>query len=70
LSFRGKLDNNKELIKFCNILEKVCVETVESGIMTKDLALCIHGKGLHEGHYVNTETFLDRLDKNLKAKMN
>ncbi len=70
LIFRGRLDDNKELIEFCNILEKVCVETVESGIMTKDLALCIHGKDLHEGHYVNTETFLDSLDKNLKEKMN
>ncbi len=70
LSFRGKLDNNSELIEFCGTLEKVCVETVESGIMTKDLALCIHGKDLNEGHYVNTETFLENLDKNLKEKMN
>ncbi len=70
LSFRGKLDDNSELIEFCNTLEKVCVETVESGIMTKDLALCIHGKDLNEHHYVNTETFLENLDKNLKEKMN
>jgi len=70
LSFRGKLDNNTKLIEFCDTLEKVCVETVENGIMTKDLALCIHGKDLHVGHYVNTETFLENLDKNLKEKMN
>ena len=70
LSFRGKLDNNKELIEFCSTLEKVCVETVESGIMTKDLALCIHGQDLKQSHYVNTETFLENLDKNLKLKMN
>ena len=70
LSFRGKIDNNKELIEFCSILEKVCVQTVESGIMTKDLALCIHGKDLKENHYVNTETFLENLNKNLKEKMN
>ncbi len=69
LSFRGKLDSNIELINFCNVLEKVCIETVENGIMTKDLALCIHGKNLNENHYVNTETFLDNLEKNLQEKM-
>ena len=70
LSFRGKLDDNLELINFCEILEKVCIETVENGVMTKDLALCIHGKDLNESHYVNTETFLENLDNNLRAKMN
>ena len=70
LSFRGKLDDNLELINFCEILEKVCIETVENGVMTKDLALCIHGKDLNESHYVNTETFLENLDKNLRTKMN
>ena len=70
LMFRGKLDNNPELIEFCETLEKVCVQTVESGIMTKDLALCIHGKKLNESHYVNTQTFLNTLDENLKNQMN
>ena len=70
LAFRGKLDNNLELIEFCNTIEKVCVETVESGIMTKDLALCIHGKKLNTNHYVNTETFLSSLDHNLKQAIN
>jgi len=70
LMFRGKLDNNPELIEFCETLEKVCVQTVESGIMTKDLALCIHGKKLNESHYVNTQTFLNALDENLKNQMN
>ena len=69
LAFRGKLDNNHELIDFCQTLEDVCVETVESGTMTKDLALCIHGKDLNESHYVVTEDFLDALDKGLKIKM-
>ena len=69
LMFRGKLDNNRELIQFCETLEKVCIETVESGIMTKDLALCIHGRDLNENHYVNTETFLNSLDKNLQSHM-
>ena len=70
LMFRGKLDNNPELIQFCKTLETVCIQTVESGIMTKDLALCIHGKELNESHYVNTQTFLNALDENLKNQMN
>ena len=67
LMFRGKQDENSDLIKFCETLEKVCVQTVENGIMTKDLALCIHGKKLEEKHYVNTQEFLDTLDKNLAS---
>ena len=69
LAFRGRLDDNRELIGFCETLEKVCVETVESGNMTKDLALCIHGKNLKPEHYLYTEDFLDVLDKNLKARL-
>ena len=69
LAFRGKLDNNQALIDFCNTLEKVCVDTVESGTMTKDLALCMHGKELNESHYVTTEQFLDALDKGLQSQM-
>ena len=70
LMFRGKLDSNPELIQFCETLETVCIQTVESGIMTKDLALCIHGKELNKSHYVNTQTFLNALDENLKNQMN
>ena len=71
LAFRGKLDGNQQLIDFCLGLEKVCVETVESGIMTKDLAVCIHGNKVNHGeHYVYTEEFLDALDAGLKSKMN
>jgi len=70
LEFRGQLDNNQELIRFSKALEDVCVETVESGIMTKDLAVCVHGnKVKHGDHYVYTEEFLDALDANLKAKL-
>jgi len=69
LAHRGKLDGNTELINFCNTLEKVCVDVVESGRMTKDLALCIHGKDLNESHYLTTEEFLDALNQELKAKM-
>lgn len=43
LAHRGKLDKNQALIDFSSKLEQVCVEVVESGVMTKDLALCIHG---------------------------
>ena len=69
LAFRGKLDNNQELINFCNALEEVCIETVESGKMTKDLALTIKSKAEHGKDYLYTEEFLDAIDENLKNKM-
>jgi len=70
LEFRGQLDNNQELIRFSKALEDVCVETVESGIMTKDLAVCVHGNKVSHGeHYVYTEEFLDALDANLQKKL-
>ena len=70
LAFRGELDNNQELIDFTNKLEDVCIETVESGKMTKDLALTIHGSDLKKEHYLSTEEFLEALDTNLQAKFN
>lgn len=70
LAFRGKLDGNQELIDFCTKLEEVCVETVEKGVMTKDLAVCVHGNKVNHGeHYVYTEEFLDALDKGIQDKM-
>lgn len=70
LEFRGKLDGNQELIDFCQALEQVCVETVESGKMTKDLAVCIHGNKVKHGeHYLYTEEFLDAIDQNLQVKL-
>ncbi|MAZ55796.1 MAG: isocitrate dehydrogenase (NADP(+)) [Flavobacteriales bacterium] len=69
LMFRGEKDKNNELVEFCKSLEDVCIKTIEDGIMTKDLALCIHGKSLTDSHYVNTETFLNTLDNNLKNRM-
>lgn len=70
LAFRGQLDGNAELIRFSEALEQVCVETVESGKMTKDLAVCIHGNKVnHSEHYLYTEEFLDAIDANLKAKL-
>ena len=69
LAFRGKLDGNQELIKFSETLEKVCIETVESGKMTKDLAIAVHGnKVKHGDHFLYTEEFLDAIDGNLKGK--
>jgi isocitrate dehydrogenase len=70
LAFRGKLDQNQELTDFAHTLEQVCIETVESGKMTKDLALIIHGKNLKEEHYLTTQEFLSALDENLQAKRN
>jgi isocitrate dehydrogenase len=69
LAFRGKLDNNQPLIDFAAALEAVCIETVEEGKMTKDLAVCIHGNKVSHGeHYLYTEEFLDAIDNNLRKK--
>ena len=70
LQHRGKLDNNQALIDFCQTLEDVCVETVESGKMTKDLALLIHKENMTKEHYLTTQQFLDALKENLEAKLN
>ncbi|MFL2601819.1 MAG: NADP-dependent isocitrate dehydrogenase [Flavobacteriaceae bacterium] len=69
LAHRGKLDDNKNLINFCLTLENVCVETVESGKMTKDLAVLIHGKKTNSSHYLTTQQFLSELKKNLELKI-
>jgi isocitrate dehydrogenase len=70
LEFRGKLDGNQPLIDFCQTLEKVCVETVESGKMTKDLAVCIHGNKVNHGeHYLYTEEFLEAINTNLQTAL-
>ena len=66
LAHRGKLDNNEELIKFANTLEKVCIECVEGGSMTKDLAILIGPST----KYLTTNQFLDEIDGNLKHKLN
>jgi isocitrate dehydrogenase len=65
LKYRGAFDGTPEVVKFADALEKVCVETVESGKMTKDLAILIGP----EQPFLNTEDFLATLDTNLKAKM-
>jgi len=68
LAHRGKLDGNKELIDFCKTLETTCIETIESGKMTKDLAVLIHSKNLNRSHYLNTQEFLDSIKDNLELK--
>ena len=70
LAHRGKLDDNEALIDFCSTLEQVCIETIESGKMTKDLALLIHEKDMNESHYLTTQEFLDALKENLESKLN
>jgi isocitrate dehydrogenase len=65
LSHRAKLDNNAALAKFATTLEKVCVDTVESGFMTKDLALLVGA----DQKWLSTTGFLDKVDANLKKAM-
>ena len=70
LAHRGKLDGNAELIQFCETLEQVCLEVVESGRMTKDLAVCIHGNSVQHGeHYLYTEEFLEAIDLALRERI-
>lgn len=67
LQHRAKLDDNKPLGVFADTLEKVCVETIESGFMTKDLAICVKGSAsaVQRKDYLNTFEFLDKLSENL-----
>lgn len=70
LAHRGKLDGNQALIDFCHTLEQVCIDTVEAGRMTKDLAILIHGDKLDTSHYLTTEAFLDALRQELDSRLN
>ena len=69
LEFRGLSDGNQALVDFCHKLEAVCIETVESGQMTKDLALTIYGKDLKGEHYLTTEEFMAAIKRNLDKRM-
>lgn len=67
---RAKLDSNESLRKFAETLEVVCVETIEAGYMTKDLAICIKGMSeVTRADYLNTEEFMDKLAENLTKKL-
>ena len=65
LAHRAKLDDNEELQSFSNLLEKVCIKTVEKGFMTKDLALLV---GSNQS-WLNTHDFIDKIDSNLQSEM-
>ncbi|ORX86047.1 isocitrate dehydrogenase [NADP] [Anaeromyces robustus] len=68
LAHRAKLDGNEDLKKFCDDVEQACISVIDDdGIMTKDLALAIHGKDLKREHYVNTEQFMDAIAKKLAS---
>lgn len=70
LAHRGKLDGNDALIKFAETLEKVCVDTIEAGHMTKDLAICIKGvANVKRNDYLNTFEFIEKVAENLKKSL-
>jgi len=69
LMHRAKLDENAELLNFCEKLEQVCIETVEAGEMTKDLAVLIYGDNVTKENYLSTEGFLAALKRNLDSKL-
>ncbi len=66
LQYRGKFDNTPDLVNFANTVEKVCVDMVESGKMTKDLAILIRP----DHPFLTTDEFLDAIDAELKRRMN
>ena len=65
LAYRGRLDDRPDLIQFADTLERVCIETVESGAMTKDLAVLVGS----EQPWMNTQTFLEKIDGNLRTAL-
>lgn len=69
LAHRAKLDGNAELAAFSTALEQVCIETVDAGFMTKDLALTVHGDKMERKHWLTSFAFLTKLKENLEAKL-
>jgi isocitrate dehydrogenase len=69
LMHRAKLDGNVQLQNFCEKLEQVCVETVEAGEMTKDLAMLVHCDNVTRKDYLTTQEFLSAVKRNLDAKL-
>lgn len=68
LIHRGKLDGNQELVRWANLLEKACVDTIEAGKMTKDLAICVHGnENTKPGMYLNTNDYLMAVNETFKG---
>ena len=69
LKHRANLDNNQKLSIFAEKLEQTCIETIENGQMTKDLALCIYGKDLKREHYIETVEYMETLARNFEKKL-
>ena len=69
LKYRGQFDGTPDVVAFADTLEKVCVSCVESGKMTKDLALCVHGDSLKREHYLSTEQFMDAIAEELSKAL-
>lgn len=69
LTHRAKLDNNTRLASFCATLEQVCIDTVDSGFMTKDLALSVHGDKMKREHWLTTTDFMKKVSDNLNSKL-
>ena len=59
LYYRAKLDDHPALLDFSRLLEEAVIKTVEDGVMTKDLAITIHGNKVHRGHYTTLQAFID-----------
>jgi len=66
LAHRAKLDNNEALTRFTDNLERACIQTVEDGFMTKDLAICVHGNEVKRENYLSTIQFMDKVDEYLR----
>jgi isocitrate dehydrogenase len=71
LAHRGKLDGNQPLIDFATALEKACIDTVESGCMTKDLSICVHGAvdGVKRENWATTDEYLQEVKVKLEAAL-
>ena len=69
LAHRAKLDNNHELLNFSKTLEKTCIQTVEEGYMTKDLAILVFGDNMLDKDYLTTQAFLAKLKENLDKEL-
>lgn len=71
LEHRGKLDDNPDLVNFAQTLEKACIDCVESGKVTKDLAASIHGgiNNVKEGMFLNTQDFLEAIAQQLEKSV-
>ncbi len=68
LAHRAKLDGISSMLELCENIEKACIETVEKGFMTKDLALCVHKDKMTQNDYLTTDLFIDKIAETLESK--